>query len=137
MTAVLPALPEWVGDGRFNSTLEGGKTMSEILVGVDGTDGGRDALAFARRLAVVTGARLRLANAFPYDDTHTRASNEAFRRALLEDAESVLAEADGGGRAPPGASIASRSNPPTSRSSRCSWPGSPTRSCPRSPSRST
>jgi nucleotide-binding universal stress UspA family protein len=97
MTAVLPALPEWVGDGRFNSTLEGGKTMSEILVGVDGTDGGRDALAFARRLAVVTGARLRLANAFPYDDTHTRASNEAFRRALLEDAESVLAEADGWG----------------------------------------
>jgi nucleotide-binding universal stress UspA family protein len=136
MTAVLPALPEWVGDGRFNSTLEGGKTMSEILVGVDGTDGGRDALAFARRLAVVTGARLRLANAFPYDDTHTRASNEAFRRALLEDAESVLAEADGGGA--PRQARASRRAATHRHRGRVGVRGrDPPRSCPRSPSRST
>lgn len=70
--------------------------MSEILVGVDGTDGASDALEFAKRLARLTGAQLRLANAFPYDDTPTRASNEAFRRALSEQAEAALAEADAG-----------------------------------------
>jgi nucleotide-binding universal stress UspA family protein len=70
--------------------------MSEILVGVDGTDGARDALAFAKQLAHMTGAQLRLANAFPYDDTPNRASNEAFREALRKDAEAELAEADAG-----------------------------------------
>jgi nucleotide-binding universal stress UspA family protein len=73
--------------------------MSEILVGFDGTDGARDALAFARRLAALTGARLRLANAFPYDDMPNRASNGAFREALRADAESTLARA-GAGDAP-------------------------------------
>jgi nucleotide-binding universal stress UspA family protein len=42
--------------------------MSEILVGIDGSAGAQDALAFAKQLARVTGAGLRLANAFPYDD---------------------------------------------------------------------
>jgi nucleotide-binding universal stress UspA family protein len=70
--------------------------MSEILVGIDGTAGAQDAVAFAKQLAGVTGAGLRLANAFPYDDTPTRASNEAFRDALRADAEALLAgvEAD-------------------------------------------
>jgi nucleotide-binding universal stress UspA family protein len=70
--------------------------MSEILVGFDGTDSGRDALAFARRLAGMTGSQLRLANAFPYDDTRSRASNDTFRAALREDAQAVLAGADAG-----------------------------------------
>ena len=70
--------------------------MSEILVGVDGTPGAKDALAFAQRLAAMTGARLRLANAFPYSDVPSRASNEAFRAALRQDAEAVLAAADAG-----------------------------------------
>jgi nucleotide-binding universal stress UspA family protein len=64
--------------------------MSEILVGVDGTASAEDALAFAQQLAGATGATLRLATVFPYDDTPSRASNEAFRDALLADAIAVL-----------------------------------------------
>jgi nucleotide-binding universal stress UspA family protein len=64
--------------------------MSEILVGVDGTPGAEDALAFAQQLAGATGATLRLATAFPYDDTPSRASNEAFRDALRADALATL-----------------------------------------------
>ncbi len=64
--------------------------MSEILVGVDGTPSAEDALAFARQLAGATGATLRLATAFPYDDTPSRASNNAFRDALRADAQAVL-----------------------------------------------
>jgi nucleotide-binding universal stress UspA family protein len=64
--------------------------MSEILVGVDGTASAEDALAFARKLAGATGATLRLAMAFPYDETPSRASNEAFREALRADAQATL-----------------------------------------------
>jgi nucleotide-binding universal stress UspA family protein len=64
--------------------------MSEILVGVDSTAGAEDALAFAQQLAGATGATLRLATAFPYDDTPSRASNEAFRDALRDGALATL-----------------------------------------------
>jgi nucleotide-binding universal stress UspA family protein len=64
--------------------------MSEILVGVDGTPGAEDALAFAKQLAGATGATLRLANAYPYDDTPSRAANLAFRDALRADAVALL-----------------------------------------------
>jgi nucleotide-binding universal stress UspA family protein len=64
--------------------------MSEILVGVDGTAGAEDAVAFAIALAGVTGATLRLATAFPYDDIRSRASNEAYRDALREDALELI-----------------------------------------------
>jgi len=64
--------------------------MSEILVGVDGTAGAEDALAFAERLAAVTGAALRLATAFPYDDTPSRMSNATYRDALRADAMALL-----------------------------------------------
>jgi nucleotide-binding universal stress UspA family protein len=64
--------------------------MSGILVGIDGTTSGEDALAFARRLAASTGAGLRVAAVYPYSDVHGRASNEAFRRALREDALAML-----------------------------------------------
>lgn len=67
--------------------------MSEILVGIDGTTSGEDALAFAQRLATSTGAALRVATVYPYSDVHSRASNEAFRRALREDALIVLERA--------------------------------------------
>jgi len=70
--------------------------MSEILVGVDSTEGAQDALAFARRLAALTGARLRLANAFPYSDMPSRASNDTFRQALEADAKTMLEQADAG-----------------------------------------
>jgi nucleotide-binding universal stress UspA family protein len=64
--------------------------MSEILVGVDGTAGAEDAVAFAQQLAGATGATLRLAMAFPYSDMPSRASNEAFRLALYEDACAII-----------------------------------------------
>jgi nucleotide-binding universal stress UspA family protein len=70
--------------------------MSEILVGVDSTEGAQDALVFARRLAALTGARLRLANAFPYSDMPSRASNDAFRQALEADAKTMLEQTDVG-----------------------------------------
>lgn len=68
--------------------------MSEILVGIDGSPGAQDALAFAEQLAEITGARLRLAHAFPYDDTPSRAASIPFREALREEAEALLAGVD-------------------------------------------
>lgn len=70
--------------------------MSEILVGVDSTDGAKDAVSFARQLAALTGTQLRLANAFPYTDTPTRGANKAFREALHADAKATLAGIDAG-----------------------------------------
>jgi nucleotide-binding universal stress UspA family protein len=64
--------------------------MSEILVGVDGSPGAEDALAFAQRLAGATGAPLRLASIFPYSDTHSRADNGAYRDALRGDAKTIV-----------------------------------------------
>jgi nucleotide-binding universal stress UspA family protein len=64
--------------------------MSEIVVGIDDSAGARDALAFAKRLAECAGASLRLATAFNYSDVPTRASNEAFRSYLEQDALKVL-----------------------------------------------
>jgi nucleotide-binding universal stress UspA family protein len=64
--------------------------MSEILVGVDGTAGAEDAVAFALALAGVTGATLRLATAFPYDDIHSRATSKAYREALREEAVELI-----------------------------------------------
>ena len=51
--------------------------MSEIIIAVDGTERGEDAVVFGRRLAQFTGARAVLAHAFPYDDIRGRGSNEA------------------------------------------------------------
>ena len=73
--------------------------MSEILVGVDGTPGGEDAVAFAWQLATLTGASLRLATAFPYDDVRSRATSRAYRDALRDDAAELIgrAAAEAGG----------------------------------------
>jgi nucleotide-binding universal stress UspA family protein len=64
--------------------------MSEIIIGVDGTERGEDAVAFGRRLAAFAGARLVLANAFPYDDVHGRATSLAYREALRADSQTML-----------------------------------------------
>ena len=64
--------------------------MSEILVGIDGTDGAQDALAFAQRLAGPTGASLRLASAFAYNDVPSRVSNRAINEALRQEAHATL-----------------------------------------------
>src|SRR5689334_19506297 len=70
------------------------RPMSEILVGIDGSAGAQDALAFAKQIAAITGAGLRLAHAYPYDATPSRASNLTFRNALRADAEALLAAID-------------------------------------------
>ena len=64
--------------------------MPEILVGIDESPGARDALAFAGRLAGVSGASLRLASVFPYSDMPSRSSSLAFRQVLQREAEELL-----------------------------------------------
>ncbi len=67
--------------------------MSEIVVGIDDSAGARDALAFATRLAQCAGASVRLATAFNYSDTPSRASNASFRTYLEQDALELLRSA--------------------------------------------
>jgi nucleotide-binding universal stress UspA family protein len=64
--------------------------MSEIIIGVDGTERGEDALVFGRQLAAFAGARIVLANAFPYEDVRSHASSLAYRETLREASEEVL-----------------------------------------------
>jgi nucleotide-binding universal stress UspA family protein len=64
--------------------------MSEIIIGVDGSERGEDAVAFGRRLAAFAGARVVLANAFPYEDMRGRATSLAYREALREESEKLL-----------------------------------------------
>ena len=64
--------------------------MSEIIVGIDESPGAQDALEFAARLADVSGASLRLASAFPYSDSPSRVSSQAYRRELESRAEALL-----------------------------------------------
>jgi nucleotide-binding universal stress UspA family protein len=64
--------------------------MSDIIVGVDGTERGEDAVVFARRLAEFAGARIVLANAFPYEDIRGRATSLAYREALHKDSHDML-----------------------------------------------
>src|SRR5262245_64851867 len=64
--------------------------MSEIIVGVDGTERGEDAVVFARQLAAFAGARIVLANAFPYEDIRGRVTSLAYRDTLREASQEVL-----------------------------------------------
>ena len=64
--------------------------MSKIIVGADGSDGSRDALPLATRLAGITGSTLVLANVFPYDETPSGALNREFEAHLRHDAEATL-----------------------------------------------
>ena len=61
--------------------------MSTILIGVDASARSEDAIAFGRRLADASSARVVVACAFPYSDAPSRASNAAYRQALADDAE--------------------------------------------------
>jgi nucleotide-binding universal stress UspA family protein len=75
----------------LTSTLRKEEQMTpEIVVGIDGSAGARDALAFATRLASCAGASVRLATAYNYSDVPGRASNETFRRFLEQDALELL-----------------------------------------------
>ena len=64
--------------------------MSKIIVGVDGSDTSRDAIALASGLAGLTGSTLVLANVFPYDTSPSRTLNRQFEEFLREDANAVL-----------------------------------------------
>ena len=64
--------------------------MSEIVVGFDDSPGAQDALAFAATLASNTGASVRLASAFPYDDIRSRSSNRTYREYLRGDCQAAL-----------------------------------------------
>ncbi|HEX5782078.1 MAG TPA: universal stress protein [Solirubrobacteraceae bacterium] len=64
--------------------------MTEIIVGIDDSPGALDALTFASRLALASGASLRLATAFPYSDTPSRVNVAAYRADLESDARKTL-----------------------------------------------
>ena len=64
--------------------------MPEIIVGVDGSSRGEDAVAFAQKLARMTGARLVLASAYPYESLPGGAAGSEQRDSLRDDAESLL-----------------------------------------------
>ena len=64
--------------------------MSTILIGVDASERSEDAIAFGRRLADVAGAHVIVANAYPYSDMPSRASNAAYREALRDDALEIV-----------------------------------------------
>jgi nucleotide-binding universal stress UspA family protein len=60
--------------------------VSTILIGVESSERSEDAIAFGRRLADVAGAYVIVANAYPYSDLPSRASNASYREALREEA---------------------------------------------------
>jgi nucleotide-binding universal stress UspA family protein len=64
--------------------------MSEIIIGVDGTERGEDAVVFGRQLAAFAGARIVLANVFPYEDVRSHPSSLAYRETLREASEELL-----------------------------------------------
>jgi nucleotide-binding universal stress UspA family protein len=64
--------------------------MTEILVGIDGSAGTQDALAFATRFARTTGAGLRLASAYPYEDRPSRASSPEYAVLLERETRAML-----------------------------------------------
>jgi len=64
--------------------------MSKIVVGIDNTASAEDALAFARRLADATGARLELASAYPYEEWPSRVASHEFGAFLRDEAQAVL-----------------------------------------------
>jgi len=65
--------------------------FSRIVVGVDGAQGGTDALALARRLASLTSEIVAVSIGVP-DDHPTRGANLDYDRTVREDASARLAE---------------------------------------------
>jgi nucleotide-binding universal stress UspA family protein len=72
--------------------------LGTIIAGVDGRDGGRDALAFAAALAGATDSRLVAVQVYPYEVHPTRGSLAQYENALRADTQSeldrTLADAD-------------------------------------------
>jgi nucleotide-binding universal stress UspA family protein len=63
--------------------------FKNVIVGIDGEPGGRDALALAR-LLVAAGGRLTLANVFPGEAFVWRVGNPTYERGAEEDARALL-----------------------------------------------
>jgi nucleotide-binding universal stress UspA family protein len=64
--------------------------MAEILVGIDDSAGAEDALAFARRLADATGARLALGSAYPYEEWPSRVASHELGAFLRRETQALL-----------------------------------------------
>jgi len=64
--------------------------VTTILIGGDASARSEDAVAFGRRLAIASGARVVLACAFPYEEAPNPASNKLYRDMLRERAEQTL-----------------------------------------------
>jgi len=69
--------------------------VTTILIGVDDSARPEDAVAFARQLADATSGRVVVANAFPYSDVPSRASNLVYRAALKHDARQTVRRMSG------------------------------------------
>jgi nucleotide-binding universal stress UspA family protein len=63
--------------------------FKNVIVGIDGEDGGRDALALAT-LLLGDGGRLTLAHVYPGESLVWRGANPAYQRVEQEDAEALL-----------------------------------------------
>jgi nucleotide-binding universal stress UspA family protein len=68
--------------------------MSKIIVGIDASERSLDAAAFARDVAVATGAEVWLVAAYPYAAVPARVSGAQVKGFLNDDARSALAHAD-------------------------------------------
>jgi nucleotide-binding universal stress UspA family protein len=66
--------------------------FNKIIVGVDGREGGRDALALAARLASVFGGELVAVHAYPYDLFVSRGQTPDFESLMHGHAEDALAD---------------------------------------------
>lgn len=64
--------------------------MSEIIVGADGSVRTEDAIAFARRLAGATGAKLALTGAYPHEDWPSRTASDEYGEWLNEETCAML-----------------------------------------------
>ncbi|MGZ8512353.1 MAG: universal stress protein, partial [Candidatus Limnocylindria bacterium] len=64
--------------------------MPKIIVGVDGSQGSKDAIALASGLAGTTGSTLTLVNVFPYDEHPSRGLNREFEEYLRQDSQELL-----------------------------------------------
>jgi len=60
--------------------------VSTIIIGVDESERSEDAIAFGNRIADAAKATVVVANAYPFSDAPSRASNARYRTALREDA---------------------------------------------------
>jgi nucleotide-binding universal stress UspA family protein len=85
-SALLPHTPTQTGRSPM---------FARIIVGIDGADGGRDALALAKRLAG-EDAELVLVTALPHDEFHNRASLGGFEQLLHDDTDKALRESAAG-----------------------------------------